>query len=301
MKLNGHPKLENAVNGEREVLERRAGPVSLYTAGSGTPILLLHSINAAASVAEMAPTFEHLRHSRRVYAPDLPGFGFSDRSKRTYDIDLYVNSILDVLDRIAEESGDKPIDAVGLSLSSELLARVAAEQPQRFRSLTLITPTGFRAGSDKLRAPPGTTRYMPVLNGVLTFALWRSALYQALVSPRSIRYFLRRTYGSPNIDETLASYCDITTHQPGAEHAPYAFLSGALFGKDIRNVYESLTMPVFLAHGTRGDFADFRGADWTGSRSNWRVSPYAAGAMLHFECRVGFQSELGNFLTQADG
>lgn len=300
MSTERYPKLEPAVDGERETIDGRAGNVSLYTAGSGQPALLIHSINAAGSVAEIAPVFEHLRGSHRVYAPDLPGFGFSDRSRRTYDIDLYVDAILDMVERIEKDSGDAPIDAVALSLSCEFLARAAARAPQRFRSLTLITPTGFRLGSDRLRKPPGTTRYMPLLNGVLTFGLWRSSLYRALVSPRSIRYFLRRTYGSPDIDETLARYCDLTTHQPGAEHAPFAFLSGALFGKDIRDVYESLTLPVFLAHGTRGDFADFRGADWAHSRDNWRIRAYAAGALLHFECREKFQRDLDDFLSDAD-
>lgn len=294
-----YPVLHDAVDGHREIISGRAGPLSLYSAGAGDPILLLHSINAAASVAEMAPLFDHLRNSRRVFAVDLPGFGFSDRSPRRYDINLYVNAILDVLDHIAEQTDATEVDAVALSLTCEFLARAAARQPRRIRSLTLITPTGFRAGSEQLREPEGSTRFMPALNAILTFALWRSALYRALVSPRSIRYFLRRSFGSRDVDEGLARYCDITTHQPGAEHAPYAFLSGALFSKDIRTIYESLMMPVFMPHGTRGDFSDFSAADWTQERTNWRVTPYASGALPQFECRTQLCADLDHFLSDA--
>ncbi|MEM7081573.1 MAG: alpha/beta hydrolase [Pseudomonadota bacterium] len=275
--------LPNAVDAPLIALNGRAGRLAYYRAGSGPPVLLIHSINAAGSTAEMAPLFEHLRRHRTVFALDLPGFGHSDRSEREYTVTLFVTAIQDIIDVIYEEC-DTPIDAVALSLSAEFLARAALHERHKLRSLTLITPTGFNVGANRLRAPPGTTRYMPILDKVLRFPLWRKRLFAALVSPRSIRYFLRRTYGSGVIDEKLALYCDATTHQPGADRAPFAFLSGVLFSKDIRTIYEALVLPVFLAHGTRGDFADFRGADWTDERDNWTVSAYDAGALLHFEC-----------------
>lgn len=260
-------------------------------------MLLLHSINAAGSVAEVAPVFEHCAQSRRVFAPDLPGFGFSDRSRREYDVELYTAAIIDMLNVISREFGNQPVDALALSLTSEFLARVAARHSSRFRSLVFVTPTGFDAGSDRLREAEGETRDKPWLSGVLEAPLWRKPLYRALVSPRSIRFFLKRTFGSDDIDEALAAYADVTTHQPGAENAPYAFLSGKLFSRDIRNVYEQLGMPVWLAHGTRGDFSDFRGADWTAARENWTVDAYETGALPFFEQPGPFLSALDAFLA----
>jgi len=138
------------------------------------------------------------------------------------------------------------------------------------------------------------------LDSVLTFPLWKKPLYRALVRQGTIRYFLRRTYGSPNIDESLAQYCYLTSHQPGAERAPFAFLGGGLFGKDIRSVYESLAMPVFVPHGTRGDFADFSGGQWTKERDNWELRPYASGAMPHYELGDTFMNDLDEFLASVD-
>jgi pimeloyl-ACP methyl ester carboxylesterase len=265
--------------------------------GQGAPLLLLHSINAAGSAYEIKPLFDHYRTTRRVYAPDLPGFGLSDRSERRYDVRLYVDAIDDVMASIAAEKGPVPVDALALSLSSEFLARAAVARPEEFRSLAMVTPTGFRAGSDRLRAPEGSTREIAMLSPLLRFPLWRRGLYQLLVTPSSIRYFLRRTWGSPHIDEGLARYDDLTTHQPGAEHAPLAFLSGALFSRDIRNVYERLNVPVWLPHGTRGDFRDFRGADWTRSRDNWTLQPFDTGALPHFEQLERFCELYDRFLA----
>jgi len=172
-------------------------------------------------------------------------------------------------------------------------------QPGRFRRLILITPTGFRGDSDDLREPEGTTREVPWLHRVLTVPLWRRALYAQLVRPRVLRYFLKRTWGSENIDEPMAAYADVMSHQPGAEHAPYAFLSGALFSKDIRNVYERLDLPVWLPHATRGDFKDFSGAAWARERDHWTVQPFDSGALPHFEQPDEFFAAADRYL-QAD-
>ena len=275
------PTLPPALDAERLEIERRAGRMSYYVAGEGPPMLLIHSINAAGSAYEIKPIFEHFRQTRTVFAPDLPGFGFSDRSNHTYDIRLYVDAVHDMLDVIAESA--PRLDALALSLSSEFLARAAVEISEPFASLALVTATGFRAGSDNLRGPDGGSREMRLLSSVVNVPLWRRGLYRGLVRPSVIRYFLRRTWGGDDIDESLAAYDDLTTHQRGAENAPLAFLSGKLFAADIRNVYEKLEMPVWLPHGTRGDFRDFREAAWTQERDNWQVTPFESGALPHFE------------------
>jgi len=262
-------------------------------------MLLVHSINAAASAYEVRPLFEHFAASRRVVAPDLPGFGSSERSPRDYRVRLYVDAIHDVLDLLEAEHGGTPLDALALSLASEFLARAATERPERFRSLALVTPTGFRKGSETLRAPPGTTREVPGLRALLSVPLWRRGLFDLLTRPASIRYFLRRTFGSDAVDEGLAAYDDLVTSQPGAEHAPLAFLSGRLFSKDVRRVYEALRMPVWLAHGTRGDFQDFRGAGWVHGCGNWTVQAFDTGALPHFEVPGEFLAAYERFLAGA--
>jgi pimeloyl-ACP methyl ester carboxylesterase len=290
------PELTPALDAERREIDERAGRLSYYVAGEGSPMLLIHSINAAGSAYEIRPIFEHFRQRNRVYAPDLPGFGFSDRSRRDYDVALYTDSVRDMIDQIEKDTDGESIDALALSLSSEFLARAADDDARGLRSLALITPTGFRKGSDELREPTGSTREMRWLSAILEFPLWRKGLYGLLTRPRTIRYFLKRTWGSSNYDEGLAEYDDQTTDQPGAENAPYAFLSGRLFSKDIRSVYERLDLPVWLAHGTKGDFRDFRGARWTEEKPNWRRTAFDTGALPHFEAQDTFMSRYEGFL-----
>jgi pimeloyl-ACP methyl ester carboxylesterase len=196
---------------------------------------------------------------------------------------------------IRQEHGGQPIDALALSLSSEFLARAASERPDDFRSLALVSPTGFNKGAPYLE-PPGTTRAKPTFYSILRFPLWDRGFYRLLTSRRSIRYFLERTWGSKNIDEGMLNYDYLTTHQPGARFAPYYFVSGYLFSLDITRVYESLAMPVWLSHGVRGDFQDYSYAETISRRPNWTVTEYRTGALPHFELPDEFMRQYSEFL-----
>lgn len=290
------PPLRPALGGERREHAGRAGRLSYYVAGEGPPLILVHSINAAASAFELEPLFERLRGWRRVYVPDLPGYGFSERSERDYCVPLFVDALRDMLDVVAAEQPGVAVDALALSLSSEFLARLAAEQPERFRSLTLVTPTGFSRRLGRRAGPYGATREVPGLLAVLSVPLWSDALYGLLVRRKVVRYFLKRTFGAEQVPEALVDYDWLTAHQPGARYAPLAFLSGRLFSADIRTVYERLSLPVWVPHATRGDFRDFSAANWTLKRPNWRLAPLPTGALPFFEQPDSFVEQFRDFL-----
>lgn len=291
--------LPPAIEAHQLAVEGRSGRLSYYHAGAGAgpPVLLIHSINAAASAFEVRPIFDHLRGRRATYAVDLPGFGFSERSRRRYDLQLFTTAVLDMLDVIDREHPDAPVDAIAISLSAEFLARAAAEHPARFRRLVLINPTGFSARTPTDGSiPPETSREVPGMHALLAAPLWRRQLYGLLTRRGVIRYFLGRTYGSDEVDEDMVDYDFLTAHQPGAEWAPLAFLSGRLFSRDIRRVYEQLQMPVWVPHGIRGDFADFSQKEWAEARENWSFTAFASGALPHFERPLEFCAELDAFL-----
>ncbi len=267
-------------------------------AGQGTPLLLVHSINAAASAAEVRPLYEHWQAARTVFAVDLPGYGFSDRSERAYTPRLMTDALHATLQQIQQRCGKAAVDALGVSLGCEFLARAAVEAPARVRRLALVSPTGFN-GTNRRRGPPGSVVGAPWIERMVRGPGWGGPLFRALTRPGVIRYFLRRTWGGPAIDETMARYAELTTRVPGAEHAPLAFLSAQLFSGDINTVYEQLAQPVWMSHGVRGDFTDYRGKDSVAGRPNWRFTVFATGAMPYFEVQGDFNAALGDFLASA--
>src|SRR5579885_2619365 len=82
--------LNAAIGGERRTFSWIQGAVSYRVRGSGPPVILLHGIHAAASAYEMRRLFALLDAGYRVYAPDLLGFGLSDRPPLHYGADTYV-------------------------------------------------------------------------------------------------------------------------------------------------------------------------------------------------------------------
>lgn len=291
--------LPPAVSGQRHVVYGRTGKLSYYVAGRGKPMLLIHSINAAPSVYEMRPVFEHYRQTRRVYAVDLPGFGFSERSKREYTPRIYTNAVIEMLKEIERDSGQEPVDAMSISLGGEFLARAASEFPHRFRSLALVTPTGFRRG-EKLYGEPESVRGNPLVRNVLSFPLWSRAFFDLLNSKPSQRYFLTRLFGSAEtVDEGFLAYDYLTAHQPGAQYAPYSFVSGLLFSADLHHVYDALNLPVWIAYGIKGDFSNVEPQQVTAR--GWSLQAFPTGGMPYFEQTESFFAAYDEFLQQVTG
>jgi pimeloyl-ACP methyl ester carboxylesterase len=282
-------------------LEGRAGRLKVYASvpasSSAAPLLLVHSVNAAGSAREVRPVFERYRASRPVYAVDLPGFGLSDRSDRVYTPRLMTDALLAVAGEVQRRHGPQPIDMLALSLGGEFAARAVSEAPALFRSLALVSPTGFN-GTKRRDGPPGSTRAVPGLHRTLSLPLWSRGLFRQLTRPGVIRFFLEKTWGSRQIDEDLWQYDVAITRDAEARHAPLYFLSGGLFSADIHRVYESLSLPVWMSHGSRGDFVDYRGkAAFTG-RANWRFDQYDTGALVFFEQPDAFFARYDSFLAR---
>ncbi len=289
--------LPPALSGERVEFDSPAGRLSVYVAGHGPPLLLVHSINASGSAAEMRPLHDHYSAKRTVFSVDLPGYGFSERSDRVYTPRLMTDAVHAVTQQIHARCGPMPVDALALSLSCEYLARAAAEAPDAYRSVALVSPTGFN-GMRPLRGAALSTRGLPWVYKALRGpgAGWGGALFRGLTKPGVIRYFLVRTWGSKNIDEALWAYDVLTTRAAGAEHAPLHFLSANLFSADIHTVYEKLQMPVWMSHGVRGDFTDYRGKVIVEKRPNWRFTVFPTGALPYFEVPADFCNAFDQFL-----
>lgn len=281
------------------------GRVACYgsVAGDGSvpPLLLVHSVNAAATAYEMEPLFEHYRKQRPVYALDLPGFGLSDRSERPYTPRLMTDAVLGIAAEIRRRHASATIDVIALSLGCEFAARAVTEAAGSFRSIALISPTGFdqRAARAAQKAGGAKTRAMPWLHSLLSLPLWKRGLFSALTSRASIRYFLQKTWGAKEIDEGLLEFDYIATHQPGAENAPYYFVSGYLFSNDALDLYRALTLPVWMAHGVRGDFVDYTQKSVVQNLQNWRIDVFQTGAMPHFEKPGEFIVRYDDFMRHA--
>lgn len=295
------PPLEPALPGQQLDLNGPQGVLRLYAsqpslAGAPRPLLLVHSINAAASAREWAPVFHALAEQRPVYALDLPGYGHSARPAMRYTARLMTDAIHQVQTHIQAEHPRQTLDAVALSLGCEFLARAASERPEAYASVGLVSPTGFNRDRP-WDGPEGSHRGKDWLYRNLTRPLWKERLFALLTSRSSVRFFLRKTFGSKNVPEDFVDYAWRSAHQPGAAYAPFDFLSGFLFSADSTRLYDALHMPVWMVHGDRGDFTDYRRKRFYTDRPNWTIQEYQAGALPHYDLPQRFLNDYSAFLA----
>jgi pimeloyl-ACP methyl ester carboxylesterase len=221
------------------------GEIAVYMSEchQGRPLVLLHSINAAPSAMEVKPLFSAFAPARPVYAPDLPGFGLSPRVRRRYDTEFFTQVIDDLLREITQRHAQAP-DVIALSLTGEFVARAIVEQGALCNRLVLISPTGLSRRLPPQPKPAGRLKQLPGA------ALIGRSLYRLLSSPWSVRYFLNRAF-TGSAPAELIDYALKTTKVEGAEYAPLAFLSMALFSPDaLECLYKRLEVPTLLVYDT---------------------------------------------------
>lgn len=235
---------DNALGGEASLYEWRDGNIIYRMAGAentGVPVILVHGIGAGVSNFMWRKNFDAIAEDFRVYAPDLLGFGLSDKpSNVSYSADLYVELLADFIREVA----GAPAHLVAASLGAAYAVRVADEYPELVKSLLLVSPTG----ADNLRARPGMTG--AAFYGLMNSPVLGTSFYNVVASERSIRDFARNQlfYDRRRVTDRLVAHHYATSHLPGAQYAIAAFLSGYL-NTDIREAFARLQQPVHLVWG----------------------------------------------------
>lgn len=250
LRINHNVDLPPALDAERRTFASpTAGILSYYVDRhvEGRPLVLVHAINAAGGSHEMRPLFDHYRALRPVYALDLPGFGFSDRSNRVYSPEIYRDAILDLVRSQVKEP--EAVDVIALSLGSEFAAMAALAEPERFASLVLISPTGLSERTQRNAIQKSDMYgYGGVLHSILSAPIWSQAIYDLIASRLSLRYFLRQSFEG-DVPEAWIDYAYLTSHRPGARYAPLYFISGKLFTLDaLESIYEKIAQPVLVLY-----------------------------------------------------
>ncbi|MFC7139431.1 alpha/beta fold hydrolase [Halosimplex aquaticum] len=201
-------------------------------------LVLLHGINAAATSHEWREVFEELAEDYHVIAPDLPGFGLSDRPPLTYSASLYTTFVRDFVTDMSEDA---------VVVASSLTGAYAADAARDLdiSRLVLICPTADTV--------PGRRVW---LRSLVRAPVVGQAIYNAIGSERSIRYFHddHGYYDVSNLDDETVEYEWQTAHQPGARFAPASFVSGHLDPDiDLSEALGDLDVPVTLVWGRESD------------------------------------------------
>ena len=113
---------------------------NLHDVGTGSPLLMIHGSGPGVSAwANWRLSLPVLSQRCRVIAPDMVGFGYSDRPEgHRYTVDHWVAQAVGVLDALEIERAD----VVGNSFGGALSLALAIRHPQRVRRLVLMGAAG---------------------------------------------------------------------------------------------------------------------------------------------------------------
>ncbi len=208
--------------------------------GSGPPLLLLHSLNGGGSAYEMRRVYASLNADFDVFAPDLPGFGKSERRRMDYTAEGYIT----FLKQFHADVIGRPCCVVASSLAAAYVIQVAHEAPEAFSKLVLVAPTGIRALAGKRRSMGQK------LARALLFSPVGNLIFKLLSTPASIRYFMttQAFYDPKAFSDDYAEQLYETMHQPNARYGPTAFLTGAAHW-NVAEAFGKLRQPVLIAWG----------------------------------------------------
>lgn len=216
--------------------------IHCFTAGErGPAVLLLHGGGIDSAVLSYKHTIPALARTHRVFAPDLPGYGLSDKPNVTYSIDYYVAFIERLMDALDLNTASM----VGLSLGGGIGLALALDAPQRVEKLVLVDSYGL--GKEIPWGPLGALLVrLPLLNTLSWAAIRRS---RRLMRQTMYTYVgNRHTMSEALVDEAFE-----VLQQPGSGRAFQSFQRHEALWNGLRTDFSSrlteVQAPTLIVHG----------------------------------------------------
>jgi pimeloyl-ACP methyl ester carboxylesterase len=205
------------------------------------PTLLLHGGGFDAAEFSYRHAIDPLSRLRRVFAPDWPGYGGTDKPDLRYDLAYYGR----FLERLMDSLGIERAALVGVSMGGAAALSFALRSPGRVEKLILVASYGL--GKD---IPYGRLGYFLVhapLATDLVYALLRR-------SRRSLRWGLRRIVHDPRVvSDELVKEARRLLNEPASGQAFRSFRKSEVawggLTTDLSERLGELAVPALIVHG----------------------------------------------------
>lgn len=156
--------------------------------GHGSPVVFIHGLGSSGYM-EWRLNLEQAAAHHRVFAPDLPGYGRTDKPRVRYTIPYFARFI----ERYMDERRLRSATVVGASLGGRVALEVALERPSLVRRLVLVNTLGLGRPHVRMAQMAYGLVSLPRV-GEAAMRFTRDALRWA--SPAMIRRVARRYAGS---------------------------------------------------------------------------------------------------------
>jgi len=223
-----------------KVIYTSLGHVIYHEAGAGQPLLFVHSACLGGSSFEWSKVYPEFAGRHRVLAPDLIGFGESQRPAARFSAADYARMLADFIRATCGE--EKPV-VVASGLGAGFCVYLASQHPELLSRLILYMPTGRREfGFGRLRR---STRWSARIEPLHHF-LYRN--YQS--TPAAVRDWLAAGFVDPvRLTDEAVEVFTTCAQQSGAEYA-IRNLHSSCFSFNLAARMAMLQTPVTLLWGS---------------------------------------------------
>jgi pimeloyl-ACP methyl ester carboxylesterase len=284
-------RLESPAWGRSRRYAWRYGEVLFQRLGSGPPLVVLHSLGPGHDSHEWRRCAEILAERHTIYAPDLLGWGRSEKPPIAYDGELYIQFVSDFLHDVVRERAA----VVAAGLPAAYAAQVAVDEPETISALGLVAPLGIDLHSDEPDLKDA------VIHRLLRLPVIGTSVLNLYTSRSGIANHLRReVFAAPErADATEVEHHYRASHQKGSHEALAAYLAGYL-NHAVEDALARITQPVWLSWGRQAAHPPISAADlWLHALPAAELEVFeTAGALPHAEMPTMFCQRLEEFLAR---
>ena len=213
----------------------------LMAGQTDSPVLLLHGGGYDSASLSYGPSIGPISRSHRVFAPDWPGYGQSDKPDLDYTTEYYAT----FLGRLIDGLGSEKVTLVGISMGGAISLEFSLRSSQRVEKLVLVDSHGL--GKE---VPGRVVSYavvrLPLLNRLVWAAMSRSR--------RMVGWSLRTVLHDPKaVGSSFADEVFQEAKRPGAGRAWRSWqwseigLSG--YRTNFVDELHTLAVPTLILHG----------------------------------------------------
>ena len=207
-------------------------------------LVFLHGFGGGSSAYEWSKVYPAFAAEYRTLAPDLIGWGRSEHPPRNYQVDDYITTLIEFI----EKTCDSPTDVIASSLTGAIAIRAAIARPDLFKSLILTTPSGLSDFGQNYR----NSFFAQLVN---TPILDRLLYSTGIATDGGIRSFLeqRQFADSRRVYQEIVDAYLASALEPNAEYAALSFVRGDLCF-DLSLYITELTTPTAIIWGEKSQF-----------------------------------------------
>jgi pimeloyl-ACP methyl ester carboxylesterase len=261
----------------------RGARIRFVDAGDGPPLLLIHDYLASHLTWEdVVPS---LSRSFRVLAPDLPGFGESEKpapGRYRYDLEAFSESLVDLLAAV----GLVRVSLCGHGMGGAIALTLAASHPHFVDRVVLVSPLVYPQRPDLA----ARVAQMPLVGPLVFKQMYGRALFRR-------RFAARASSAVRRVDHLFDLF-----DSPAGREAAYAALGAVLDTRSVRASLPRVTVPSLIVWG--------RGHRTSPVEQGRRLARELAGARLEVfdcgpspaeECPEAFAAAVTPFLQETRG